>query len=359
MEKKLFKFGLAVLLVFAIIYVGSLISWFFVPILVIVQTLFVPIILAVFLFYLLRPLVAILEKKIPRTWSIITIYLVLVIIIGGLLSNFVPIIQQQFISLNENIPLFIERIQKQVQDFQETDLFASWQLQGLLSFEELLRQFSEAMSGIASGLANNIASFVGTVVNVVIVIFIIPFILFYFLKDREKMLETLLGVFKPKRQEHIKEVLVDIDKTLSSYIQGQGLVCLIVGLLCLVAFLILGLDYALLLAFIAGLTNIIPYFGPWIGAIPALIVSFFVSPLTALFTVVAIVIIQQIESNLVSPQIIGRKMHIHPLTVMLLILLSGRLMGILGMIIAVPIYAIIRVLIGHLLPILKEKWTAS
>ncbi len=359
MEKKLFKFGLALLLIFAIIYVGSLISWFFVPILVIVQTLFVPMILAVFLFYLLRPLVALLEKKIPRALAIIIIYFVLILIVAGLLFNFVPIIQQQFVSLNENIPLFIERIQKRIQDFQETDFFAQWQLQGLLSFEELLRQFNEAMTGIASGIANNITSFVGTVLNVILVIVIIPFILFYFLKDREKMLNSLLKSFEPKRHERIKSVLLDIDKTLSSYIQGQGLVCLIVGLLCLIAFLVLGLDYALLLAFIAGLTNIIPYFGPWIGAIPAVIVSFFISPLTAFFTIVAIVIIQQIESNLVSPQIIGRKMHIHPLTVMLLILLSGRLMGILGMIIAVPIYAIFRVLVSHLLPVIKEKMNAS
>lgn len=357
MNDRIFRFGLMILLLFAIIYLGSLISWFFEPLFVIFRTLFIPMILSVFLFYILKPLVAVLEKKMARTWSILVIYLALILIVTAMMMNFVPILQNQFVSLTESIPEFIGRIQQQIQDFQETDLIARLQLQGLLSVEELLVQFNSLMSDLATSLVNNITAVLGTLANIILVIVIIPFILFYFLKDREKMIARFVSWFKPSDQNHVSQVLVDIDKTLSSYIQGQGLVCLIVGTLCLVAFWIIRLDYALLLAFIAGLTNIIPYFGPWIGAIPAVIVAFFISPFTALITIAAIIVIQQIESSLVSPQVIGRKMKIHPLTVMLLILLSGRLLGVLGMIIAIPIYAVLRVLITHLYPIAKAKFS--
>jgi len=130
---------------------------------------------------------------------------------------------------------------------------------------------------------------------------------------------------------------------------------LFVGILCLIAFLIIGLDYALLLAIIAGLTNIIPFFGPWIGSVPAVIVALFLSPLTALFTVLAIIIIQQIESNLISPQIIGKKLNLHPLVIIFLILIAGQLVGLIGMIFVVPLFASVRVLFTHGRKIWKIK----
>ena len=357
MQKKLFTIGLAVLLVFAIIYVGSLITWVFTPILVIVQTLFVPLVLVMFLFYLLKPLVAKLETNMSRTMSILVIYVGGLVLIGGLLAYIVPILTAQFISLTENLPSIFERIMVIIEDFQYNDFIANLQLQGMINFEELLTQLNDGLSDVARSIANNITAYLTTIANVVLVIFIIPFILFYALKDKEKLIEGLLNLVSKDKQDEAKSMLKQIDTTLSSYIQGQGLVCLVVGILDLIAYAIIGLDYALLLAVIAGATNIIPYFGPWIGAIPAVIVALFISPFTALLTILSIVVIQQIESNLVSPQIIGKKMKIHPLTVMLLILLVGRMAGILGMIIAVPVYATVKVIFAHTWPSIKRKFS--
>lgn len=359
MQNKLFKAGVALLLLFAIIYVGSLIQWVFTPILVITQTLFVPLVLTVFLFYLLRPLVHLLEKNMKKTYAILVIYVGGVVIIGSLLAYFIPTLINQFVSLTDNLPAIFERIQEIFESFENNDFIANLQFQGLFDLEELLAQLNNSLDDIFKGIATNITGFVSTVANVVLIIFIIPFILFYVLRDYSKMVSAVVDFFKKDKQEEVKQVLKQIDATLSSYIQGQGLVCLVVGTLELIAYLIIGLDYALLLAVIAGSTNIIPYFGPWIGAIPAVIVALFISPFKALLVIVSIVVIQQLEGTFVSPQIIGKKMKIHPLTVMLLILLVGRLAGVLGMIIAVPVYAVVKVVLAHIWPIFVRKFKES
>src|SRR5690554_2712098 len=256
MQNKLFKTGLALLLLFAIIYVGSLIQWVFTPILVITQTLFVPLVLTVFLFYLLRPLVNLLEQKMDKTYAILVIYVGGIIIIGSLLAYFIPTLINQFVSLTDNLPAIFERIQEIFSNFENNDFIANLQIQGLIDLEELLAQLNSSLDNIFKGIASNITGFVSTVANVVIVIFIIPFILFYVLRDYSKMVAGVIGFFKKDKQKEVKEVLKQIDTTLSSYIQGQGLVCLAVGTLELIAYLIIGLDYALLLAVIAGSTNI-------------------------------------------------------------------------------------------------------
>ena len=356
MESKLFKIGKGILLLLLIIYVSSQVSWVFHPIMVVIKTLFVPLILSVFLYYLLRPLVRFINKKLSRGLSILLVYLALISILIGFLVIIGPILQRQLYSLIDNMPTIISEIKNGVIDIQQSELFLRFQFSGMINVEELLFQLGDLISQLGINFASNVTNFVGVLANAVLVLVIVPFILFYILKDGEQFGKAILGMIREKHRKEAHEIFVDIDKTLSSYIQGQGIVCLCVGTLCYIAFLIIGLDYALLLAVIAGITNIIPYVGPWIGSVPALIVALFHSPLTALFTVIVVIIIQQIESSFISPQIIGRKLQVHPITIMFLILIAGRLAGLIGMIIAVPTYAICKVLFTHGLKIWKLKY---
>ncbi|MCC5911044.1 MAG: AI-2E family transporter [Clostridiaceae bacterium] len=347
MNTKAFKIGHGILLLFLIIYVGSLIDWIFYPFIVIFQTLFIQVILSGFLFYLLRPLVKILNKKIPRGISILIVYFVLICILIGLLIIIGPILQRQFYSLTDNMPFIISDIQKQFINIQEMEIFQRHELSGILNIEDLILQLGDLVNQLGKNFALSMANFVGVLANAVLVLVIVPFILFYILKDGEKFAKHFLSIFNKKQQDDVRLILKGIDKTLSSYIQGQGIVCLCVGVLCYITFLIVGLNYALLLAVIAGMTNIIPYFGPWIGTVPAVIVGLFQSPMMALIIVILVVIIQQIESNLIAPQVIGKKLEMHPITIMFLILIAGRLVGLLGMILAVPTYATCKVILTH------------
>lgn len=355
MDTKSFRIGRGILLLFLIIYVGSLIDWVFKPFITAFNTLFIPIVLAGFLFYLLRPLVKILNRKLSRGISILLLYLGLVCIMVILLLITGPVLQRQFYSLTNNLPYIFTEIQNRFIDLQQHELFQRFELSGLVNLEEYILKLSEFANQLGKSFASSMASIIGAVANTVLVLVIVPFILFYMLKDGEKLENHAIALFNPKRREDVRHILIDIDKTLSSYIQGQGIVCLCVGLLCLITFSIIGLDYALLLAVIAGITNIIPYFGPWIGAIPAVIVGLFQSPVMALIVVIAVVVIQQVESSLISPQVIGKKLNMHPITVMFLILIAGRIIGLIGMILVVPTYGICRVLFSHALRLWRLK----
>lgn len=358
MDDKFFKIGKNILLLFLIIFMGSQISWFFTPFRVAFQTMFIPLVLAGFLFYLLRPFVNLLNKKLPRGLSILIIY---VLLIGGILFGLAmlgPILQEQMVSLATNIPTIISGIEDWALEIDLFNRISQLQDEQFIDIEGYIETATATLNRMGRGLVSGFGSVIGTVASALFVLVLLPILLFYLLKDSSNFNRSFVKLFHEDQRGEVKSILKEIDYTLSSYIQGQGIVCLFVGVLCLIAFLIIGLDYALLLAVIAGITNIIPYFGPWIGSVPAVMVALFTSPIVTLFTVGAVVIIQQIESNLIAPQVIGKKLKIHPLTIIFLILIAGQLVGLIGMILAVPFYAALRVLITHGIAILRLRTQA-
>lgn len=144
-----------------------------------------------------------------------------------------------------------------------------------------------------------------------------------------------------------------MDSALSSYIQGQLIVSFCVGLLAYIGYLIIGLEYALVLGVIAMVTNVIPFVGPWIGTFPALIVGLLTSPLQALLVIIVVVAVQQFESNLISPFVMGKALNMHPLTIIFVLLIGGQFGGLIGLIFAVPIYALLKVIVSHLYRYIK------
>ncbi|WP_423189279.1 AI-2E family transporter [Alkalibacterium sp. f15] len=355
MDDKFFKIGKNILLLFLIIFMGSQISWFFTPFRIAFQTMFIPLVLSGFLFYLLRPFVNLLSKKLPRGVSILIMY---VILIGGILFSLAllgPILQEQMISLATNIPAIISGIEDWALEIDLFNRISQLQDGQFIDIEGYIKTATDTLNSMGRGLVSGFGSLIGTVASALFVLVLLPILLFYLLKDSSNFQNDFVKLFHTEQQAEVRRVLKEIDYTLSSYIQGQGIVCLFVGILCFIAFLLIGLDYALLLAVIAGLTNIIPYFGPWIGSIPAVMVALFTSPIVTLLTVGAVVVIQQIESNLIAPQVIGKKLKIHPLTIIFLILIAGQLIGLIGMILAVPFYASLRVLVIHGIEILKLR----
>jgi len=354
-NNRFFRIGAGILLIILIIYFGSKIDWVFYPLAVLFQTLFIPLILAGFFYYLLRPIVKFINKKVPSTLSVLLVYFALICIVIGFLVLMVPVLKNQFYGLINNMPSIITAIQNRVTNIQEMDILNLEKLAEVLDLEHLFIEIQDLFNRLVRYFTANISNIISQLANTVLSLVIVPFILFYLLKDGDKLGESIINLFKEEKRELARLVLTDIDQTLSAYIQGHGLVCLCVGLLCYIAFLILGLEYALLLAVIAGITEIIPYFGPWLGSIPAVIVGLFQSLGKAVLVVLVIIIVQQMESNLITPQVIGRKMKMHPLIIMFLILLAGRLAGLIGMILVVPFYAVSRVIVTYAIKIKKGE----
>lgn len=177
---------------------------------------------------------------------------------------------------------------------------------------------------------------------------LIPILIYYFLADRDAMGNKILLIFPVNKRQLMKEVYSDIDKILSRYIMSQLLLCIIIGILTLIVLLSLGVKYAFILSIINGVFNIIPYFGPVFGAIPAVLSALLISPQKAIWTLILLVALQQAEGDIISPKIIGGTVSMHPLIILVLLIIGGELGGLLGMVIAVPIGVVIKVIYNDL-----------
>ncbi|MBU3154713.1 AI-2E family transporter [Clostridium estertheticum] len=171
-----------------------------------------------------------------------------------------------------------------------------------------------------------------------------PLIIYYFLCDSENMINKTLIIFPPESRNIIKKIIDDIDKVLGRYIMSQLILCGIITIATFLILMFMKVDFPLILALINGIFNIIPYFGPIFGLIPIILIALLESPKIALYTTIWIFALQQIEGSLLSPKIIGESISMHPLTVILLLMIGGAVGGILGMIVAVPLGVVIKVI---------------
>ncbi|WP_078393502.1 AI-2E family transporter [Shouchella patagoniensis] len=347
MDSKAFRFACWIIVIFLIIYLGSLVNFIFRPIAVLFQTLFAPIVIALIIYYLLRPFVNILSKKIHRGISILIVFLVLIGLATAGILYIGPIIQNQIMTFVNNVPRYANTMQEFFMNLQEQQAFQNLLEFTNFSLNDLSSTITENLEGYIESIIDSIGSFIGAVANIVIVAVIIPFVLFYMLKDGKKAPMMVINQFPAREQEEGNRVLTDLDNALSGYIQGQILVSACVGILCLIFYLIIGLDYALILALVALFTNVIPFIGPWIGTAPAVVVALFDSPFLALAVILGVVIIQQVESNVLSPQIMGRQLSVHPLTIIFVLLVASQLAGFIGILLAVPTYAVGKVIVQH------------
>lgn len=349
-DRRWFRIGVAVVLILSILWLLDEVNYVFTPIIIFFKSLFVPFLIAGLLFYLLRPLIILLEKgKMPRKLAILFVFLIICGLITLIVKLIGPIIQEQFQQLIDNIPLMISAVENAITYWQQNQEFIPQYV------KDFVNQFTGRLEQIFSATGVFVTEMIGSIFSFVFTIVVVPFILFYLLNDREKFIPSVRRFFPETRRDEIEHVLKDMDRALASYIQGQLIVSTCVGILLLIGYVIIGLDYALLLSLFAMVTNVIPFLGPFIAVIPAVIVAFFQEPIMVLYVIIVMIIAQQIESNFISPQIMGRALNVHPLTIILLIIVGGNLAGILGMILIIPVYAVSKVVIKHTYQLILMK----
>jgi len=342
-KSKLQFWTVQILLTVGIIYLCTKISFLFEPIFIFFSTLFFPILISGFLFFIFNPIVTFAEKfKIPRTAGILGIYVAFIGLIALVIAFVGPILSKQIAEFFKDIPRYVREIKRLTVLIADSEAFRWLQSQEYFSIEKIGETFSAFITDLPVKFTAGIANIVGIITNIALTTVTVPFLLFYMLKDGRKMPRLIVRILPANYRDEGLAILKDLTKTLSAYIQGIVTVSLIVGTLSFIGFMIIGLPYSLLLAFIVAVTNIIPYVGPFLGATPAVIIGLFHSPMMALLAVVVIVVAQQIDSNLLSPLIIGKQLETHPATIIILLLVAGNLAGILGMILAVPVYAVLK-----------------
>ncbi|MGM0509074.1 MAG: AI-2E family transporter [Fusobacteriota bacterium] len=319
------------------------------PILNVIFIIGIPILLGGFLYYLLRPLLRVINKILKnKTLAIIISFLIVILMLSVLFFFGGSIIYQEIRKL---IIYFTKNIEttKIINDIANTD-----KLDFLKDFgiQEKIIQFSQnAISKISR--YNYIGAF-SSITNTFVMVILIPFILFYFLKDDEKIKESFLKFFSESKKEEINMILEQIDNELALYINGQVLVAFVLGILMFIGYIVIGLPNALGLSIIAMVSSLIPVVGTTMGFIPALFISLSVSISTVIKLFIVLIIAQQLEGNLVRPFIQGDKLKIHPLIVVFVIIASILLFGVLGAIYAVPVYVVFRVIARNKIEVFKK-----
>ena len=349
-NKPFFKYATGSILILIIIYLLGKIDYFIWPFQKLVITIFFPILLAGLLYYILRPVVQFLSNYISTPLSILLIYTVIGGIIAGAVHFLGPVVVTQSGELMDKIPDRVETITSQSEDILNESSASE-----LLSVEKLKHYTDEYIDTFPRLLSEHAGTIFSTVTSIVTVLLVVPFIVFYFLKDGHKLKPFLLKHIPSNVENEGNRILMDVDKTLSTYIVGQFIIAIVDGTLMYIGYLIIGLENALILAIFATLLIVVPFLGPFLGTIPAILSGFLVSPFTALKVLILLIIVQQLEGHLITPQVMGKRLDIHPLTVILLLLVAGSLYGFIGILIAIPTYSVVKVIVQNFIKFYKLR----
>lgn len=341
-KSRLFVWLIYIILGLLAVYLMLQIKPLFIQVYVFLRAVLAPFIIAMIISYVLNPIVTMLhERKVPRTIAVLLIYAVFCAAVTVLLVNLIPMFIEQVQELNRHVPELSMKAQDIVSDINNTSFLPQSIRNGMnKSLVHIEKMFSESLFNFV----NNI----GSMLNAVFIAFIIPFLAFYILKDFDVFERTVITYVPKSHRKNTVRLLKDIDTALGSYIRGQFLVCVIVGMLAYFGYLFIGMPYALLLAGIVAITNVIPYLGPFFGAAPALLMASTVSIKMVILVAIVNTVCQILEGNVISPQVVGRTLHMHPLLIIFALLVGGEIAGIIGMILAVPIFAACKVIVQHM-----------
>lgn len=312
----------------------------------ILSSILSPFFISIIFAYLLDPIVDILEKKgFKRTFSIVIVFFIFFFGIGIFAFYFIPILIKEISTLLQNIPQYSKGVQDIIHSIQNT-LYKSNLPNGIKSI------VTKNITLIESFISNSLDRAINTIINMFSNIFeivIIPVITFYLLKDSDYFKKQLILLMPSKYRNNILALGIEIDTVIGKYIKGQIVTGFFVGALTTIVLLIINVRYALILGIFTGLVEIIPYFGPFIAAIPTVSIALIDSFRKAIFAVLGFIIIQQIENNFLTPKIIGDSVGIHPVYVILALIIAGKFFGIFGLIIAVPLFASIKLIIRYII----------
>lgn len=306
-----------------------------------VKNILSPFLLGMVIAYILSPSVFRLERKgIKRNVAVALVFIFIAILLALIIFLLLPIL---YLELGKIIAVLPGKVQALVEYVQNTKSFYSQaglpsEVSRLID-QQLLKGQTFLLSRL-EGVLENLPQMLTSAGLIILA----PILAIYYLLDWPKISEGLLRFVPGKKREGWGRILQEIDSILQGYIQGNIIDGIIVGILIGLGVRLIGMEYALLIGVICAVTNIIPYFGPFLGAVPSAALALSKSPLMAVKVALVIFIVQQIDGNIINPKLMSRKVGLHPLWVVLALLAGGEFGGLLGMFLAIPAAAIIRIL---------------
>lgn len=351
-------YGLGVLILIGIvIFIFNKVSFIFHPLIIILSTVAAPVILAFIAYYIMNPIVNLLEHlHIKRIWGIVIIILGIGGLITGLVFLIAPSIERQITDLTNSFPRYIEQMDEGIKSWVNSSFLGPYYDEAYKWVMSMLSDLPSKVSDYIGGAYESIVNVASTVTQFFVAIFTFPFVLFFLLKDNTRFKEYFMHLLPPKYREDAKTILRNMDIQVGSYIRGQIIVATCIGILLFIGYLIIGLDYAITLAIVAAVTSIVPYLGPIIAVSPAIIIALVHSPFMLVKLAIVWAAVQFLEGHFISPNIMGHTMKIHPITIMFVLLIGGKLFGLFGVILGIPGYAIVKVLVVYLFNKFKMRY---
>lgn len=332
-----------ILIIILVILIGTYLikEWNILNIIGTILSVISPVFIGFVIAWLLDPLATKLSHKMPRVLACIITYL---IIFGSLIIIFAFTVP----SLSSGVSDIVSVVPELVDNAQD---FASNAIEGLGDSKQIeeykgtiLDKIEETGSSVASVLPNTIWNFGKGVVNVSMNIVLGIMIGFYLLFDFRKFQGHLLSLIPKNWHKNAKDLMKRVNGKLRSYVGGVLLICLLVFITQSIGFSLAGLSAPFLFALFCAITDVIPYIGPWIGGAPAVIVGFTIDPMVGIFCLISVLVCQLLENNFYQPLIMGKTMKLHPVTIMLGLLLFNYFFGMIGMIVATPVIATLKII---------------
>ncbi|WP_414048077.1 AI-2E family transporter [Macrococcus equi] len=328
------------------LFIFQKVSFIFEPFLIIFNTVIGPVILAVILFYLLNPLVDFMERnRVKRLYGILFLFILIIGLITILITFLVPLIEQQIFSFASNFPDYMKHLLSKFNELSSNSKLAPYMNDVQKWVNTNLSDLPNKVGDYLGNFTERIKSIIDAIASVAVVLLTFPFVLFFLLKDGKQFKNYFIKLFPPQYRNDLNEILEKMNIQVGSYIQGQMIVATCIGILLFIGYKIIGLEYALILACIAAVTSVVPYLGPMIAISPAIIIALVDSPVMLLKLAIVWMAVQFMEGHFISPSIMGKTMQIHPLTIIFVLLCAGNMLGLIGVILGIPLYAILKVLV--------------
>lgn len=306
-----------------------------------------PFLMAIPLGYIVKPIAdKLAARKVPMSVSILSVYFIFLVILAAISIFFIPELVTNIRELMETLPDIIARYEQIFNSLLSAIKSSKWSDDVKTVIFKEIENGTALVQGSMVGFLENGLNIIVDTVWIIFDLTVAMVITYYVVKDANKFRDYSLSLLPRRWRSGLLGMGKEINLILAGFIQGQLLTALIVGILETMGLMLVKMKYPLALGMIGGLANIIPYFGPYIGAVPALAVALTLSPMKAVWTIVVFLVVQQLDNNFISPKMIEGKLGLHPVATIFAVLVGGEFFGVLGMLLAVPVMAILRVLVN-------------
>lgn len=345
LAKKILRIAFFLIIVVGIYAMTMLLKeWKILDIITSILKILTPLFIGLVIAWLFNPLVTFLKSKgIKRGFGALIVYFILIIIIIVVLGSLIPVLSSQINDFAKTIPNVLNSVIDFINNFLvKIGDIANFDVESMQS--GIANKISEIGTSLTNSLPSMTVNFVKSFFSGLGTIGIGLIIGFYLLVSFDNASDMLLGFLPKKMRNNAKDLFNEVNTSLRKYVQGTLILAFSIFVVSSIGFLISGLKAPLLFGLFCGLTDVIPYLGPYIGGIPAVVVGFSQSPVVGIITLIAIVVIQFIEGNLLQPLIMSKQLKLHPVTIMLALLIFGYFFGVIGMVLATPVMATLKVI---------------